>query len=123
MKSLLHRITAILMISAFLFPVFGVQTDAYASKNDKTVLTIATPRSEQDMLKYKTGFEKRHPNVQINYVYYQDYDNDINKKLADGDDVGDVLMLPSGLNSDQVTKYFLPLGDVTSLSTKYNYMD
>ena len=123
MKSLLHRITAFLMISVLLVPVLGVQIDAYAAKNDKTVLTIATPRSEQDMLKYKTGFEKRHPNVQINYVYYQDYDNDINKKLADGDDVGDVLMLPSGLNSDQVTKYFLPLGDVTSLSTKYNYMD
>ena len=74
------------------------------------------------MEQYIAEFNKKYPQVEVQYRYYEDYENAIQQRLPNGN-YGDVLFIPSFIESNQYAKYFLPLGDYLALSKKYNYLE
>lgn len=75
-----------------------------------------------EMQKYKKAFEKKYPNVTVKYTTYYDYDTEVQKRI-DSNDYGDVLFIPSFLSSKRFWNYLEPLGSITELSEKYDFLE
>ncbi len=85
-------------------------------------IEVLMNQDEASMSKYIQSFEEKYPQVTVKYVFYSDYENEVNKRIQNGD-YGDVLLIPGNIGSDQYEKYLTLLGSVTELSKKYNFMD
>jgi len=79
-------------------------------------------RNVADMQPYIEAFEKKYPDVDVIYTCYNDFETSIKSRLEEGD-YGDVLYFPSFIATEESEKYFEPLGDIVSLSEKYNYVE
>lgn len=77
---------------------------------------------ENIMNTYIEGFEQKYPDIKIKYTRYSDYEEKIKERI-DNNDYGDVLFIPAYMDSKQAARYFEPLGDLDSLSLKYNYLE
>lgn len=107
-----------LLIIVIMVPAIPVQAD----NEGKKVITVSSNIGEEMMESYIEAFEKKYPDIIVNYIYYSDYENDMKAKIEEGD-YGDVLCIPGSLGSDQFKKYLEPLGNYSELSEIYNYMD
>ena len=74
------------------------------------------------MNKYIEGFQQKYPNVKLTYTCYSDYEKNIMDRIKKND-YGDVLFIPASLDAEGVEKYLEPLGDIDTLSQKYNFVD
>ena len=74
------------------------------------------------MNKYIEGFQQKYPNVKLTYTCYSDYEKHIMDRIKKND-YGDVLFIPASLDAEGVEKYLEPLGDIDTLSQKYNFVD
>lgn len=83
-----------------------------------TILTDKTQLVDTKLAEYKTTFEKSQDNVVVEFEAVKNYDEEVVKRLQDGD-YGDVLLIPSSVSKDELTKYFEPLGTVEELSESY----
>lgn len=75
-----------------------------------------------EMEKYKSAFEKKHPNVTVHYTTYHDYDSEVQKRINSGD-YGDVLYIPSFFADLPFQDYLEPFGSTNDLSQKYDFLN
>lgn len=85
-------------------------------------IEVSSNVGEDYMEQYIEGFEKKYPNVKVEYHYYEDYEDAIQQRLPYGN-YGDVLFVPSFVRADEYAQYFTPLGEYTELAQKYNYLE
>lgn len=96
----------------------GDQANAAAggNANVKGKITVVTNRT--DLIndgtfdKYKQAFKKKYPGVQdVEFEGITNYESDIRVRLS-ANNVGDVLMLPSNISTQDLGKFFAPVNDV-----------
>lgn len=87
-------------------------------KADLKFLTHKTDIIDSTFKDYVTEFQKLYPNVNIEYEGITDYANDITTRLSTGD-WGDICMIPTTVDKDELGTYFLKLGDQEKLGEAY----
>ncbi|MCI9078934.1 MAG: carbohydrate ABC transporter substrate-binding protein [Lachnospiraceae bacterium] len=87
-------------------------------KADLKFLTHKTDVIDTTFKGYVTEFQKLYPNVNIEYEGITDYANDITTRLSTGD-WGDICMIPTTVDKDELGTYFLKLGDQSKLGETY----
>ena len=89
---------------------------------DITYLSHRTDLDQDGTYKrYIAEFNKTYPNVHVTIQSDTNYDNDTLTKLASGT-VPDVLDIPSEVPKADLPRYFVPYGNVDTLSQKYNWV-
>ena len=77
---------------------------------------------EKIMNKYIQAFQQKYPNVTIEYTGYPNYEESILSRL-ESNNYGDVLFIPASLDTNGVKNYLEPLGEIATLSEKYNFVE
>ena len=129
-KNNVRRILLYILISIFFIQSIDfsfsikvmAQEVAAADTSITGTIDVMINKTPAEMKKYGEMFQSRYPGVKVNYIYYEDYENDAMKKIKSGD-YADVLFIPSSIRSDQYASYFDVLGNASELAQKYNYMD
>lgn len=85
---------------------------------DLTFLTHKTDVVDTTFQEYIEEFQEMYPNVTIEYEGITDYANDITTRLTTGD-WGDICMIPTTVDKDELENYFAPLGDTEDLAALY----
>lgn len=87
-------------------------------KADLKFLTRKTDVIDTTFSEYITEFQKVYPNINIEYEGITDYANDITTRLTTGD-WGDICMVPTTVDKDELGNYFTKMGDKKALSSTY----
>lgn len=87
-------------------------------KADLKFLTHKTDVVDTVFKGYVEEFQKLYPNVNIEYEGITDYANDVTMRLSTGD-WGDICMVPTTVDKDELENYFVSFGDKDSLSKIY----
>ncbi|MBU3877897.1 ABC transporter substrate-binding protein [Faecalicatena sp. AGMB00832] len=87
-------------------------------KADLKFLTHKTDVVDTTFKQYIEEFQKLYPNINIEYEGITDYANDITTRLTTGD-WGDICMIPTTVDKDELGNYFTKLGDKKALSDIY----
>lgn len=87
-------------------------------KADLKFLTHKTDVVDTVFKGYVEEFQKLYPNVNIEYEGITDYANDVTMRLSTGD-WGDICMVPTTVDKDELENYFVSFGDKGSLSKIY----
>lgn len=106
-----------------LFIIGGKDVKADIGGQDEQIggnLTVVT--AGQNIEKYIDQFNTIYPNVNVEVVALGDYENEI-KDMIDIGEYGDVLLMPSFISYDDWDKYFEPLGEYSTLSKQYLFMN
>ena len=69
---------------------------------------------------YAEEFQKLYPNISVSYEAITDYEQTLNLKLTTGD-WGDICFIPTSVDKDEFSTYFIPLGDYDKLNEIYNF--
>lgn len=85
---------------------------------DLKFLTHKTDAVDNKFAAYVEEFKKMYPNVNIEYEGITDYANDITTRLTTGD-WGDICMVPTTVDKDELENFFVNFGSKTDLSGKY----
>lgn len=95
-----------------------------ATNNEEVsgTIEVVSNISEDIMKQYLDDFKNKYPKLEVKYRYYSNYENEVKNCLLN-DDYGDVLFIPSFVNSSSYSTYFMPLGSMDELQKKYNYME
>lgn len=104
------------------FDQIEVGKDYTDIKADLKFLTHKTDIVDTTFKKYVKEFQKMYPNVNIEYEGITDYANDVTTRLSTGD-WGDICMIPTTVDKDELEDYFTDFGSYKKLSTEYNYLD
>ena len=91
-------------------------------KADLKFLTHRTDIVDTDFEKYKQEFNKMYPNINITYEPITDYANDVTTRLSTGD-WGDICMIPTTVDKDELGNYFQKFGQYDSLSKSYDMLN
>ena len=86
------------------------------------LLTHKTDVVDTKFKEYVEEFQKLYPNVNIEYEGITDYANDVTTRLSTGD-WGDICMIPTTVDKDELSNYFTDFGNYKTLSEQYNYLD
>lgn len=81
-------------------------------------LTHKTDAVDDKFAGYIQEFQKMYPNINIEYEGITDYANDITTRLTTGD-WGDICMVPSTVDKDELENFFVNFGSKSELSQKY----
>ncbi|HBI61397.1 MAG TPA: sugar ABC transporter substrate-binding protein [Lachnospiraceae bacterium] len=87
-------------------------------KADLKFLTHKTDVIDTTFKDYIAEFQKLYPNINIEYEGITDYANDITTRLSTGD-WGDICMIPTTVDKDDLGTYFVKLGDQSKLGETY----
>lgn len=87
-------------------------------KADLKFLTHRTDLVDTKFKEYVSEFQKLYPNVNIEYEGITDYASDITTRLTTGD-WGDICMIPTSIDKNELENYFLKLGDKATLAKTY----
>lgn len=85
---------------------------------DLKFLTHKTDVVDTKFQDYITEFQKMYPNVNIEYEGITNYADDITTRLTTGD-WGDICMIPTSVDKDELSNYFTPLGNKEDLGKIY----
>ncbi len=85
---------------------------------DLKFLTHKTDVVDTTFKGYIEEFQKLYPNINIEYEGITDYANDITTRLTTGD-WGDICMVPTNVDKDELENYFTKLGDKGALAENY----
>ena len=97
--------------------------DVFAAQEQLSgTIHVMMHESKEVVNSVNEAFMRKYPNVKVEYEALNDYENTIAQKISEGD-FGDVVFLPSYLDSETLQREFEPLGTVVELSEKYNYID
>ena len=124
MKKAWKRSIACVMAVLIFSQIFGVLPIEARETEDEITgeITVASNVTKQDMQSYLDGFQKKYPGIQVNYEYHSEYDKDVQAEI-DAGDYPDVLFVPGSTPGEQYEKLFEPLGKLSDLEKKYNYME
>lgn len=81
-------------------------------------LTHKTDVIDTTFKEYIEEFQELYPNINIEYEGITDYANDITTRLTTGD-WGDICMIPTTVDKDELSNYFTKLGDKKKLAETY----
>lgn len=87
-------------------------------KADLKFLTHKTDVVDTTFKGYIEEFQKSYPNVNIEYEGITDYANDITTRLTTGD-WGDICMIPTTVDKNELGNYFTKMGDKATLASIY----
>lgn len=87
-------------------------------KADLKFLTHKTDMVDTKFKEYVAEFQKLYPNVTIEYEGITDYANDITTRLTTGD-WGDICMVPTTVDKDELSNYFTCFGKQEDLAKTY----
>lgn len=104
------------------FDQIEVGKDYTDIKADLKFLTHKTDVVDTKFKEYVEEFQKLYPNVNIEYEGITDYANDVTTRLSTGD-WGDICMIPTTVDKDELSNYFTDFGNYKTLSEQYNYLD
>ena len=104
------------------FDQIEVGKDYTDIKADLKFLTHKTDVVDTKFKEYVEEFQKLYPNVNIEYEGITDYANDVTTRLSTGD-WGDICMIPTTVDKDELSNYFTDFGSYKTLSEQYNYLD
>lgn len=88
-------------------------------KADLKFLTHKTDAVDTKFKQYIEEFQKLYPNINIEYEGITDYANDITTRLTTGD-WGDICMIPTTVDKDELGDYFTKLGEKEILGKTYD---
>lgn len=91
-------------------------------KADLKFLTHRTDIVDTDFKRYIEEFNKMYPNITVTYEPITDYANDVTTRLSTGD-WGDICMLPTTVDKDELGNYFQVLGQYDALSESYDMLN
>lgn len=87
-------------------------------KADLRFITHKTDIIDTVFQDYIKEFQKMYPGVTITYEGITSYADDIITRLTTGD-WGDICMVPTQIDKNELKNYFLPFGDIKELEKKY----
>lgn len=87
-------------------------------KADLKFLTHRTDVVDTEFQEYIKEFQKDYPNINITYEAIADYANDVTTRLSTGD-WGDICMIPTTIDKNELPNYFVSYGTNEELSEKY----
>lgn len=93
-------------------------TDYTDISADLKFLTHKTDAVDTTFATYVEEFKKIYPNINIEYEGITDYANDITTRLTTGD-WGDICMVPTTVDKDELENFFVNFGSKADLSQKY----
>ena len=93
-------------------------TDYTDVSADLKFLTHKTDAVDTTFATYIEEFKKLYPNINIEYEGITDYSNDITTRLTTGD-WGDICMVPTTVDKDELENFFVNFGSKADLSQKY----
>lgn len=85
------------------------------------VLTNRTDIVDTVYKGYAEQFMKLYPNITVEYEAVTDYEQALNLRLPTGD-WGDICYIPTSVAKSEMSEYFSPLGDFTTLNEIYNFL-
>lgn len=91
-------------------------------KADLKFLTHKTDVIDTKFQEYIKEFQKMYPNVNIEYEGVTDYANGVTTRLSTGD-WGDICMVPTTIDKDELENYFTSFGSYETLSESYDFVD
>lgn len=117
------RVWSICIILTELINIIQVKT-IRAEETEQITGEITFNGNEQAELMepYLKKFEMRYPQVKVNYICLNDYENDMRRALEEGL-YGDVFLVPSFFDTEMSLKYLEPLGDFGLLSQRYDFLE
>lgn len=84
------------------------------------VLTDRTDIVDTVYKGYVEQFQKLYPNIIVTYEGVTDYSQALNLRLPTGD-WGDICYIPTSVDKDEFSEYFISLGDYETLNEIYNF--
>lgn len=90
-------------------------------KADLKFLTHKTDAIDTTFAGYIEEFQKTYPNINIEYEGITSYADDITTRLTTGD-WGDICMIPTTVDKDELANYFTCMGDYDTLSEQYRML-
>lgn len=102
----------------------GIPGQCYAkeAENGNESIDVMVNKTEEEMRPYKEMFQSRYPNIDINYIYLEDYENQA-KEMIESGDYADVLFIPGSVSDEIYEDCFEVLGDAADLSRNYKYLE
>jgi ABC-type glycerol-3-phosphate transport system substrate-binding protein len=85
------------------------------------VLTNRTDIVDTIYKGYAEQFMKLYPNITVEYEAVTDYEESLNLRLPTGD-WGDICYIPTSVAKSELSEYFSPLGDFSTLNEIYNFL-
>ena len=104
------------------FDQIEVGKDYTDIKADLKFLTHKTDVIDTKFQEYIKEFQKMYPNVNIEYEGVTDYANGVTTRLSTGD-WGDICMVPTTIDKDELENYFTSFGSYKTLSESYDFVD
>lgn len=86
------------------------------------VLTHRTDIIDTAFQDYKQEFNQLYPNITIEYEAVTDYAEDVTVRLTTGD-WGDICMIPTTVDKNELGTYFVSYGKKTDLEKMYNFIN
>ncbi|MCD7957074.1 MAG: ABC transporter substrate-binding protein [Lachnospiraceae bacterium] len=86
-----------------------------------TVLTNRTDIADTTYAEYAEQFSELYPNITVTYDAITDYEESLTLRLITGD-WGDICFIPTSVDKDELSNYFLSFGDYDTLSGIYNFL-
>ena len=71
---------------------------------------------------YAEEFMKLYPNITVEYEGMTDYEEGVTLRLTAGD-WGDIMFIPTSVAKNELSTYFMPLGDYSTLDPIYNFVE
>lgn len=71
--------------------------------------------------KYEQEFNKKYPNIDVEFEAMKDYEGDIAIRM-NSDEYGDILMMPAKIKEADMPSFFIPLGKKSELEKKYDFI-
>jgi len=87
-------------------------------KGDITVITQRTDIVNTVFKDYAKEFNKKYPNVKVNFQALADYEGQIKVRM-NSKDYGDVLLIPTAIPIADIPSFFEPLGSLKEMEKKY----
>lgn len=87
---------------------------------DIKILTHRTDVVDTLFADYVSSFNEVYPNITINYEAITDYAQDMTMRLTT-DDWGDICMIPTTVDKDELPNLFTSYGDLTEMNKIYNF--
>lgn len=91
-------------------------------KADIKLITHRTDLTDNVFQDYEKQFQELYPNVSIEFEGITNYADDITTRLTTSD-WGDICMIPDSVDKSELENYFVPYGDLETLSKEYIMLD
>lgn len=91
-------------------------------KADLKFVTHRTDLVDTVFADYVKEFQEMYPNITISYEGITNYADDIMTRMSTGD-WGDIAMIPTSIDKDELPAFFEPFGNVEELENQYTMLD